>query len=1182
LIKANTEAIFDEKLRRIMSLLDKDASYDLVIGIPFFEETERLSMLLQLLDEILHNLIGRRYLIVCAGDYSSEETLTAIQKLQLTCTHIEYLMPLEISGRGMSIRTFLEIANNVEADLIVLSAKMETAQGIGIDNIWLEQLLAPINGNYDMVFGSVTSYFSFNNSSPNFTLPILESIYGLRISNASGGVYAFNNHFIEELAEEAKFWSGFIDGYGFDFWVVTRALIWNKMICEVQLGSKIILSDFQRGNLIFYETAMVVSESIKRDQEFWFKERLIIKAADIIAINKNGLPDIGEYPISKLLAKFRQVNDDFSDVLNNCLPASMVEEIKRLASVEAEDFYLPDEVWVTSVYNLLLKHAFEEKTQISEYMHALTALYNGRMASNILQINSFKEKIKLFPEDEQVSLIMQKIKQVRQKLTEEFWRQKPEMSSNWFRKAEQSRPRLVPLGYMEYVPGRPVVVPKEIKGKDHKLVHVDSVFSALRKDYEDRFENFMINGLGLPEGYNANSAIDAVADFMEQLESMLEQHLPGDLTTAEGLGQFMEKLSSILPPQSILVVTEEVLRNVLTRYPPTDLMMPLQYDKVSDLVADRDVRDIVTQLTLVEEKTKSDNFVQEIFDLVDPSKFEKIKLKPLIISDELPFMVLYHPQISDLNRLTGRLTIRTMEKGKGGKYPKLRYFTSILRCLGVASLFSAFTEHIIRERRDIGDKILNAMLDSRVGGDFSANNLFENIHHRELVKIIRYLAKSVGVEGDFRRARFFELMADSYGLCQVLENGVYLTCTAWSWASFSFKGGGEIPNATVSSVEVRWFNHNFIERMYWELGYGQDEITRRIYRFIEHGQGEKTLLDSLMPSPLKDIDVVVQEITHEPSKALQRYAGDPLLEPILENEWESKYVLNPGALRIKDKVYLFYRAVGKDGISRIGLAITDGYKVLERLPEPILVPVCAQEQQGCEDPRLVVIDDRIWMLYTAYDGSIAQIAIVSIKVEDFLNRHFHLWRRDGFPFENIWDKDGILFPEKIHDKYLLYHRIEPSMWAVYIDKLGFYDTEHHFIIMGPRPGRVWDSQKIGAGSPPIKTKHGWLMIYHGVDYSYVYRLGVILVDLQDPHRVLYRSPNAVLEPEKDYELGKSGAWVPNVVFTCGAVGAVDKTVLEDDDEILVYYGAADTCISMAKATVADLIPEKYRIAKNKD
>jgi len=122
---------------------------------------------------------------------------------------------------------------------------------------------------------------------------------------------------------------------------------------------------------------------------------------------------------------------------------------------------------------------------------------------------------------------------------------------------------------------------------------------------------------------------------------------------------------------------------------------------------------------------------------------------------------------------------------------------------------------------------------------------------------------------------------------------------------------------------------------------------------------------------------------------------------------------------------------------------------------------------------------------------------------------------------------------------------------------------------------MWDGVKVGVGAQPIKTKYGWLLIYHGVDFALVYRLGVLIVDLNDPGKVLYRSPNFVLEPQEDYEVGEEGiSQVPNVVFTCGAAPLTDKEVLDDNDEILVYYGAADTIIAAATAKVSELVPRE--------
>jgi predicted GH43/DUF377 family glycosyl hydrolase len=224
------------------------------------------------------------------------------------------------------------------------------------------------------------------------------------------------------------------------------------------------------------------------------------------------------------------------------------------------------------------------------------------------------------------------------------------------------------------------------------------------------------------------------------------------------------------------------------------------------------------------------------------------------------------------------------------------------------------------------------------------------------------------------------------------------------------------------------------------------------------------------------------------------------------------------------------------------------------------------------------IGDRVYMMYTAYDGVIAQIAAASISIDDFINKKFYRWKREGLAFKDIWNKDAFLFPEKINGKYIIYHRIEPSIWVSYMDNLEFpVPKEGHSIIMGPRPGKMWDFLKIGAGSQPIKTKYGWLMIYHGVDKERVYRLGVMLVPLDEPERVIYRSPNPILSPETEHEIGQPGcSWVPNVVFTCGAVPAEDKEILEADDKILVYYGAADTYMCLATGLVGDLIPKEIR------
>ena len=1172
--QTNTEAIFDQTMHDLAPRLSHFVNYETVVGIPFADEEDALADLLQSVDQVMSSWIGHRQVIVCVGDHSAGKCLEVINKLQLEHQVIAFLLPEGISGRGNSIRAMIEISKVLETDLLIFSANMANENGPGIEPGWLDSLLSPIQGRYDMVLGSLRRYLSIDSITYMLATPILESFYGCRVSDPLGGIYAISHDMVDELAHETRFWGDAIRGSGIDFWLLTRALCWDKKICEVNMGGVVPPHSLESRNRIFRETALTVFECLKRDSAIWMQDRLVIKVADIGARSEVKKVDLIDYPINQLLHNFGQGCQDCAHLFAQEESGQVLQNMSQLS---LEDFRLHDEFWVSCLFDLFMQYAFAgEDEETSDIFSALTALYNGRIASYVLEMRSLGEKMIQVPQEEKDELMVHKMESIRQHLTNQYWLMKPQLTERWLQKSDQQKPAIIPLGYMEYVPGKPVVVPKKIAGKDRRIIATDDIFKSLRRKYEERFNSFMEQGLGIPLSASPADMVAGVESFMGDLELALDKLLPGDLSTRDGLQQFRRSTFALFAPHRMYTISTELLREMLMRFPPVNLMIPMGIYKPEDLISRMDPRDAVTYSNLVESWNYTDRDLLWLVDNLKPESFNWIDIKPIILTGDLRMGILTQGKISNLNRITGRILVRSCEPGKGGKYPKLRYFTSLVRRLAVADSYSRLFRLNTSQRKNIGLKARNSLLGLQRGDDFSAHSLFENLHHRRLVEKISGVAESLDKKGMKDIARLFHLLAQSYGLTQVLENGTFLTCTAWSWASYSFKGGLKIPTPLTTSVENRWFNHDFLEMLYLALGYDPAEIEKMVLQLIQSGKSHHNLLDTLLPARPRDVDVVVQEITNEPSRHLQRCEHNPILEPLEKSTWESRYVLNPGSLRIKDKVYLFYRAVGKDDISRIGLAVTDGYKVLERLPQPIFSPETPEEKRGCEDPRLIVIEDKIFMLYTAYDGNLAQIAAASIKLNDFLAGKYTAWHREGLAFRNIWDKDAILFPEKINGQYVIYHRIEPSIWVTYLKDLKFPIKEKHAIIAGPRPGRMWDSLKIGAGAQPLKTIYGWLLIYHGVDYNYVYRLGVLLVDLNNPQKVLYRSPNPILEPEKDFEIGLSGAWVPNVVFTCGAVAGTDKEVLEDDDEILVYYGAADTSIGVAKATLADLIPPAFR------
>lgn len=307
----------------------------------------------------------------------------------------------------------------------------------------------------------------------------------------------------------------------------------------------------------------------------------------------------------------------------------------------------------------------------------------------------------------------------------------------------------------------------------------------------------------------------------------------------------------------------------------------------------------------------------------------------------------------------------------------------------------------------------------------------------------------------------------------------------------------------------------------------------------------------------------------QPARTFTRASQNPILSA-QGASFESRNVLNTAAIDINGSVYLLYRAMDAANTSSIGLAISkDGVSIDERLAKPIYVPRADFElkrgdpngNSGCEDPRIVRINDTLFMTYTAYDGAHAPAGAVStISVDDFVARRFDRWNA---PFiltpENYDDKDLALLPEKIGENYMLYHRINNRICADILPNLAEGKRVSRCIeIMGPRQG-MWDGLKVGSAAPPIKVGNNWLMIYHGVSRHKTYRLGAALLDPSGTS-VLARTADPVFEPIERYE--KEGE-MPNVVFSCGAVVR--------GDTLYLYYGAADSVVGVATASLAHIL-----------
>lgn len=298
---------------------------------------------------------------------------------------------------------------------------------------------------------------------------------------------------------------------------------------------------------------------------------------------------------------------------------------------------------------------------------------------------------------------------------------------------------------------------------------------------------------------------------------------------------------------------------------------------------------------------------------------------------------------------------------------------------------------------------------------------------------------------------------------------------------------------------------------------------------------------------------------------LQRHPANPLLFPNPSSDWETYNVFNPSVINHNGLFHMHYRAQGMDWVSRIGYAVsTDGIH-WNRLQRPVLEPGDASDARGIEDPRVTEIEGRFYMCYTAYSREVSKDVKVThmgggvtpmIAVSD----NFITWERLGSIVRGEDNKDHALFPRRINGRYVALHRRPPQVWLAESDDLIHWHEDDMRAIFGPRPGNGWDEKRVGGNGVPIETEHGWLMLYHAYNDDHIYRLGVCLLDLDDPSRVIHRPNDFIFEPQELWEMRGD---VPNVVFSC-ANPVVDGTVY-------VYYGGADHVIGLATCALNDLL-----------
>ncbi|MFT5753597.1 MAG: putative GH43/DUF377 family glycosyl hydrolase [Flavobacterium sp.] len=326
------------------------------------------------------------------------------------------------------------------------------------------------------------------------------------------------------------------------------------------------------------------------------------------------------------------------------------------------------------------------------------------------------------------------------------------------------------------------------------------------------------------------------------------------------------------------------------------------------------------------------------------------------------------------------------------------------------------------------------------------------------------------------------------------------------------------------------------------------------------------------------------------------------------NSFENLGVFNAATIQVGNEVHMFYRAVREGNFSSIGYCKLNGpLKIVDRNKEPIFYAETPEEFQGVEDPRITKIEDTYFLSYSAYDGinvfgayatskelkNFERKGIITPKFtfeeySELIKKNYEKINLKHILFYNlfrlykladimkskiyVWDKNIVFFPKKIKGKYAVLHRLYPSIQILFFDSpteltVEFWkdyisNLQKHIVFI---PKYKFESGHIGSGCPPIETKDGWLLIYHSAQLTtkgYVYHACAALLDIENPKKLLSRLKKPLFSPTEIYE--KEGN-VNNVVFPTGTAVF--------DQELYIYYGAADSRVAVASININTLLDE---------
>jgi len=819
------EKIYQEILQGIREGSAALHGKDIIIGIPFSDQIETLPTIIRTLQEGLGQYLPEKKtaIVVAAtheGKRFSRQVSAVIKELAIP-GHF-FTLDEALTGKGWLMRTLMELSASFGSDLILLEPDFVCTGQEGIQPHWIYSLYRPLELGMDFVLPVFTRPPEGKRVSDHLVIPLLVALYGCRIQEPMGGAYGIRGEILHTFLEDTGLFANTdIGEYGIDIFLTITAIVHEVRMCQANLGARRKHPSPGEFSVRLRQTLRTMFAQIEYTAQWWLTRGRFIKTEPPFYGNLPVFtPPAVDLDISAEIERFRvDFQRSAEYIYKKLLDPSLYERVLDLSYAPWERFSFSSADWSQCVYTLVLAYFFQNDIPQEDILETLTILNRARTATFMREVQQFEGDAK--------DLISARL---REEQIRDFSLLRGTFAEHW---NDKNLLYVAPVErvLLEFLPGIPLNLPKEILDRHGNATRVAEVYADITAELQKKGAQF------LPPG----EPIEFMEQHLGEIDEKLRAVLGGDIYSVHGVQQLVHQVFEYLPRArstgfflSPAKITEFLRANV-----PYHLYGSFGFRDVGAALKQYEPRDILILAASIEGR----EFNQRLWNWMSDARAEwfSSQEKGFLVQDNKDFTHWVHSrgEPSEAEILCGKIVITPYPKAAGLEYPYLFYLSFIAKLNVELELFSNYVEYF-RTERDFNWKLRNLLRKYHTREILSAHDIFE-------ATVDEIAMTRIGEAKEFRAV--LKGLLEVYHVIYRL-NGDVLSLGFPSWSVYRSWGRQGIPSigflGEKSKVEHRWFARELIRRLAQIKGVGdKDYVATKLREMKANGLETKNMIVEL-------------------------------------------------------------------------------------------------------------------------------------------------------------------------------------------------------------------------------------------------------------------------------------------------------------------------------------------------